>query len=125
MNDKVVLNLEYPIKCSPRVLFNRLSTASGLSEWFADDVRVSKNVYTFVWDGSEQKAELVSKKDLSHVKFKWLDEENAFFEFRLNVEELTGDLALIITDCVDEDEQEGVSELWESQVNVLKQLLGI
>ena len=125
MNDKVVLNLEYPIKCSPRVLFNRLSTASGLSEWFADDVRVSKNVYTFVWDGSEQKAELVSKKDLSHVKFKWLDEENAFFAFRLNVEELTGDLALIITDCVDEDEQEGVSELWESQVNVLKQLLGI
>jgi len=125
MNDKVVLNLEYPIKCSPRVLFNRLSTASGLSEWFADDVRVSKNVYTFVWDGSEQKAELVSKKDLSHVKFKWLDEENAFFEFRLNVEELTGDLALIITDCVDENEQEGVSELWESQVNVLKQLLGI
>lgn len=125
MNDKVVLNLEYPIKCSPRILYNRLSTASGLSEWFADDVRVNNNVFTFVWDGSEQQAELVSKKDLSHVKFKWVDEEDTYFEFRLSTEELTGDLALIITDCVDEDEKDDVSELWESQVNVLKHLLGI
>jgi hypothetical protein len=125
MNDKVVLNLEYPIKCSPRILYNRLSTASGLSEWFADDVRVNKNIFTFVWDGSEQEAELVSKKDLSHVKFKWVDEENAYFEFRLSTEELTGDLALIITDCVDEDEKDDISELWKSQVNALKHLLGI
>lgn len=118
--------MEHPIKSSRRVLFNRLSTPGGLSEWFADDVFVNNNVYTFVWDGAEQQAELESKKDMTFVRFKWLDDDDeSFFEFRLRTEELTGSLTLVIKDCVDADEEDETRELWESQIGALKHLLGI
>ena len=65
--------LEYPIHSSINILFDRLSTLSGLSEWFADDVNVNREgIYTFTWEGSEQQATLVSKKKNNHVRFKWL-----------------------------------------------------
>ena len=124
---KIKIELEFPIKSSRRVLFNRLSTPSGLSEWFADDVFVNKNEYTFIWEGSEQKATLEGKKDMSFVRFKWIDDEDeeSFFEFKLNANELTGGLALIITDFAEEDEEEEITDLWGSQVGELKHLLGI
>ena len=119
------LELEFPINASPKVLYYRLSTAGGLSEWFADDVNLVGNVFTFFWDGNEQKAELLSKKDGKFCRFRWLDEdEDTFFEFKISQDELTGDVALVITDCVDEDEVEDQTELWEKQVTMLKRNLG-
>jgi len=127
---KAKYTLEYPFNSSEKVLFNRLSTASGLSEWFADDVFVSDNIYTFVWDGFEQKAEMLSRKTPESVKFKWIDEdsevdENDFFEFKIRKDDLTGETALIVTDFAPEDEQEEAIELWDTQINSLKQKLGI
>lgn len=122
---KEKFQIEYFIKSSTRILYNRLSTASGLSEWFADDVKVSGNIFTFVWDGSEQKAEMISKKDQSFVKFKWLDEEDhTFFEFRIEVDDLTTDVILLITDFAEKDEIEDNQELWNAQISDLKQLIG-
>ena len=88
MKDKY--QLEYTFNSSPRVLFNRLSTAGGLSEWFADDVNIKDNVFTFFWEGSEQNAEMLAKKDMKYVKFHWLDEddEKTYFEFKVNIDEL-------------------------------------
>lgn len=122
----IKIEIEYILNSSPRVLFNRLSTPSGLSEWFADDVTVKDNIYTFIWEGIEEKAELLAKKDLSFVKFKWLDSEfeEAYFEFKLYTHEITNQIALIITDFVLEDEREETIELWETQVNKLKYILG-
>ncbi len=117
---------EYNIKSSVKILFNRLSTAGGLNEWFADDVRVLGKKYTFVWDGSEQQAEMINRKDLKYVRFHWLDDEDekAYFEFKLVVDELTNDLALIVTDFAEPDEIEDAKELWDTQINELRHILG-
>lgn len=119
--------IEFVINTSERILFNRLSTASGLTEWFADDVNVQDNVFTFVWNGVEQKAKLLSKKNLSYVKFHWLDDEDeeTYFEFRLNKLELTGGLALIVTDFAEDDDKEDAINLWDAQISELKHILGL
>ncbi len=122
----IKIELEYILKVSPKLLYNRLSTASGLAEWFADDVFIKDKIYTFVWEGSEEVAELIAKKALVSVRFKWLErEDDAYFEFRIENHELTNDLTLYIIDHVEEDEQEEVTILWETQINNLKNTLGL
>lgn len=124
---KEKFQVEYDMNSSHKVLFNRLSTAGGLNEWFADNVRVQGKTYIFEWSGTEQKAEMVNKKDLKYVRFRWLDAEEddkTYFEFKLNVDELTGDLALIITDFAEPDEFEDAKELWDTQISELKHILG-
>lgn len=124
MSDK--FELEYTFNTSSRVLFNRLSTPAGLAEWFADDVNLKNGQYSFVWDGVEQFAEVVSKKDNKHIRFRWVDEdEETYFEFRIEKDELTGDLALMITDFAETDEKEDAVDLWDTQVSELKHALGL
>lgn len=120
------IELEFPINASPKVLFYRLSTAGGLSEWFADDVNLEGDIFTFIWDGNEQKAQLLSKKDGKAARFHWIDDdyEDSYFEFKISQDDLTGDVSLVITDCVDQAEVEDQTELWEKQVEVLKRNLG-
>ena len=123
---KEKIELEFIIKTSPTILYNRLSSPSGLSEWFADDVNVKGKVYTFIWEGAEQEAELVSKKDNKFIRFHWLDddEDDTYFEFTIDVDELTGDTALVITDFIEPDDKEDSEELWNQQVDQLKHGLG-
>lgn len=121
--DKEKLELEYVIKCSPKVLYNRLSTASGLAEWFADDVAVNGKKYTFMWDGTGQEAQLAFKKENLIVRFDWVDDES-YFEFKITRDELTGDVSLLITDFTEEDEIEETRSLWDSQISTLKHVLG-
>lgn len=125
MKQKYVL--EFPINCSSKVLFNRLSTPGGLSEWFADDVNLKDVVYTFVWNGSEEQAERVQYKESKYIRFRWLDDDDpkSYFEFRITSEDLTGEQSLIITDHADEDDLEDAKELWEKQISELKHQLGI
>ncbi len=123
---KEKIELEYIIKTSPSILFNRLSTPSGLSEWFSDDVNVKGDLYTFIWEGAEQVAELVNKKENKNIRFHWLDDddEDSYFEFLINVDDLTGETALMIVDFAEEDEKEDSIELWNQQVDQLKHCLG-
>lgn len=124
MKQKIVL--EYPINSSPKVLYTRLSTPGGLAEWFADDVNLKGSVYSFIWDGSEQKAELLQKKENKYIRFSWEEEdEDTYFEFRINIDELTKDVALVVTDFVDEDEKEDSIELWNTQIAELKHVIGL
>lgn len=124
---KSKLKLEYTLNCSPNVLFKQLSTPSGLSEWFADDVNLKGNTYTFIWDGAEEKAEMISQKDNKFIRFRWLesDDDDQFFEFRIYQHELTGDVALEITDFSDEDDADDTRDLWNSQISRLKQTMGL
>lgn len=125
MTSKVKINLEYIINCSPKVLYNRLSTASGLTEWFAEDVRVKGKQYTFIWDESQQTAEMTLRKEDRLVRFNWVDDDNeGYFEFRISRDELTGDVSLLITDFAEEDEVDETRGLWDSQVADLKHVLG-
>ncbi len=125
---RLKFELEYTLNCSPKVLFSRLSTPEGLGEWFADNVNVEGDLFTFFWNNSESKARLSALKENKLVRFEWIDmddEEENYFEFRINIDELTGDLALIITDFAEPDEKEDSIYLWDSQISDLKRLLGI
>jgi uncharacterized protein YndB with AHSA1/START domain len=124
MTDKIKIQLEYVINCSPKVLYNRLSTASGLAEWFADDVRVKGKFYTFIWEGSEQTAEMTLHKDNKLVRFTWVDEKDTYFEFKITRDELTGDVSLLVFDFCEADETEETEDLWNTQVADLKHILG-
>jgi uncharacterized protein YndB with AHSA1/START domain len=125
---RVKFELEYTLNSSPKVLFSRLSTAEGLAEWFADDVQVRGDNYTFIWDGTEHIARLSQVKDNKHVRFEWLEDgqdQERYFEFKLHVDELTGDVALLITDFADENEKDDAINLWDSQITELRQVLGL
>lgn len=128
MSVKHKIELEYLIKTSPKVFENIVSTPSGLSEWFADDVNIVEDIYTFHWDGSEEQARLLSKKVGNHMRWQWLkDEENdedTFFEILYEVDPMTKTLVLKVTDFSDEDDIEEVKRLWESSVSDLKRVLG-
>jgi len=125
--ERVKLELEFVIKSSPTILYQYLSTPSGLVEWFCDDVNIKgSKQYSFFWDGSENKAELVKKVNGKLIKFKLLDNpSDEYFQFEVTKDELTGDIGLLITDFVDEDEVEEMNLLWESQVTDLKHALGL
>ena len=103
-----------------------ISTPSGLSEWFADDVNIRGTELTFFWDGSEEKAKILTKVKDQYIKYQWDydDGEDAFFEFRIKVDALTGEVALIVTDYVEEGEEESARSLWESQLEDLRRVLG-
>ncbi len=122
---KKKITFEYPINSSPKILYARLSTPGGLSEWFADDVNLKGNLYSFIWEGAEQQAELTQKRENKYIRFTWVDEPETFFEFRIEVDEITKDVALVITDFAEDDEVEDTNELWNSQVAELKHILGL
>lgn len=124
---KVKYTLEYPMNCSPILLYPRLSTPGGLSEWFADNVNVDSKYFVFFWDGSSQKAEVLSKRENVFIRFRWVDDEQdgTYFEFRIITDELTGDIALMITDFAEADEKEDAIDLWDSQISELKHTVGV
>ena len=125
---KTQFELEFVIQASPQLLYQYLFTPSGLSEWFADNVNSRTDKYQFFWDDSEEEALLVKKKSNEFVRFRWLndedDQDDYFFEMRIQVDEITKDVSLIITDFCDEDEEEDAKLLWDNQISDLKQVLG-
>ena len=124
---KSLLKLEFFINVSPVILFPRLSTAGGLVEWFADDIRVKEDIFTFIWNGTEYPARLLHQKKNQYIRFKWLDDhdDQAYFEFKIIEDDLTGDTALIVTDFAEEEEKLDISNLWEKQIDNLKKSLGV
>ena len=118
--------IEYTINSSPKILYSLLSTPGGLSEWFADDVNLQGSVYTFIWEQTEQQAEMVQRKDNKYIRFRWLEEDDdCFFEFRLAQDELTGDVSLLITDFSDDDDRNDAVDLWDTQIAELKHVIGL
>ncbi|MDG1848865.1 MAG: START-like domain-containing protein [Flavobacteriales bacterium] len=126
MASKNKYQIEFPIRSSLRILFNQISTPSGLSEWFADNVNIKGKNYTFFWDGDEQDAELVTKKNNQSIKFRWVDEpSDTYFEFVVQVDDITQDISLIVTDFAeDEEDEEEAKLLWNKQIEKLRQSIG-
>ncbi len=125
MSEKIKYELEFPIQASPNMLYQYISTASSLSEWFADNVNSRGKIFSFFWDGVEEKAELMSYKNNKYVRFKWLEnDDETFFEINIVVDELTKDVSLVVFDFAEEDEVEEGKMLWESQISDLKQVIG-
>jgi len=127
MSELTKYRLEFPINSSANILYKRLSTPSGLAEWFADDVVIKDKTFTFFWDGSEEKAKLLKLKTNQFIRLKWEDNDTKedYFEFLIQIDEMTSDVSLIITDFAeDEQDQEEQTELWSKQINVLKRAIG-
>jgi len=125
MSEKVKFEIEFVIQASPQLLYQYISTPSGLSEWYADNVNSRGEVFTFIWDESEEKAKMLKRKSEEFVKFSWMEqEEGSFFEMRIMVDEITKDVSLFITDFADADEVDEAKMLWENQISDLKQVLG-
>ena len=126
MDDKIKYEQEFHIHVSPSLLYTYISTPSGLSEWYADNVNSRGQVFTFIWEDAEEQATLLSKKNGERIKFQWEEDEDSdyFFEMRIQVDEITKDVSLMITDFAEEDEVEEGKMLWESLISNLKQILG-
>ncbi len=125
--EKVKYELEFLINASRKILFNFISTPSGMTGWFADNIHIRGDIFTFMWDGSEEKAKLLTKKKDESVKFRWLSNEpsdKSYFELRIVKDPLTSQLILFVTDFAEEDEVEDAKRLWESQIEDLKNKLG-
>jgi uncharacterized protein YndB with AHSA1/START domain len=125
MAEKKKFSLEYEVKSSPKILFSFLNEPNALSQWFADDVAYKDQIYTFTWDGEQQKAKLLSVKENKLVKFKWLDDEpHCYFEMEIVQDELTNDVALSITDFATDDTMEERKKIWDNQVQYLISVIG-
>jgi len=127
MSDKIKFDLEFPIHSSPAFLYQYLSTPDGLSEWFADNVNSRSDIFTFIWDDSEEEAKRIGYKTNEKIRYKWLnddDETGTYFEFRIQVDALTNDVSLMVTDFADEDDIEESKMFWENQVAELKHTIG-
>ncbi len=128
MDSKIRYEIEFPINSSPQLLYQYISTPSGLSEWFADNVNSRGEFFTFIWNDSEEKARLCSKKSGEKVRFKWVDANNKdteyFFELNILVDEITKDVSLMVIDFADKDEINEATLLWENQVSDLKHVIG-
>jgi uncharacterized protein YndB with AHSA1/START domain len=128
MTEKKKFELEYVFKSSPSILYKLLSTPDGLAEWFADDVNVQEDIYTFDWAGEEVTARLLSSKSGDFMRWTWLEDddedENAYFELKVKVDPMTKMSVLLITDFAEEDEIDEAKQLWESQISNLKRIIG-
>ncbi|MDA8644131.1 START-like domain-containing protein [Flavobacteriaceae bacterium] len=128
MSDKKSFSIEYDFHASKQLLFQYLSTPSGLGEWFADNVNSRGENFSFIWDDSEENAKLIQKKNNERVRFQWEEDEEEnnpyYFEFKIQVDDITNDVSLIVTDFAEEDEMEEAKMLWDNLISSLKQILG-
>lgn len=128
MAAKEKFELEFLLKTSPKVLNTMLTTPSGLAEWFAEDVNVKDDIFTFIWDGTEEKARLLTYRPNLKAKWIWLEDEedgeDTFFEFHFEVDPMTKVVILKVYDFAESDEIEESTALWEQQINELKRVIG-
>jgi uncharacterized protein YndB with AHSA1/START domain len=128
MDAKIRYESEFPINSSPQLLYQYISTPSGLSEWFADNVNSRGEFFTFIWDDSQEVARQSSKKSGEKIKFRWVDEDKKdteyYFELRIIEDEITKDVSLVVTDFAFADEVDEAKLLWENQISDLKHVIG-
>lgn len=125
MSKKVLYTLEYPVRCSPGILYDFLRTPAGLQEWFADKVDERDGQFSFSWNGTEDKAELIDSEEDKFVRFRWdYMTKDEYFEWRIDKSEVTNQTILVINDFAEKKEIKDQTQLWEYQVKELFHRLG-
>lgn len=125
MSKKQLYTLEFPVRCSPSILYDFLSTPAGLQEWFADRVDERDDVFSFSWNDSTDKAEIVEMEDDKFVRFRWLHApKDEYFEFAIEKSEVTNQTILVIKDFAEKRDIQDQSRLWDYQVKELFHRLG-
>ncbi len=115
---RTMYKIEYIFRASPTIVYQFLTTPACLVRWFCDEVDISGNVYTFFWDGDEQKAVLIEDWEDELLRFEWEDAPmpNEYLEFRLSKSPITEETVLIITDFCDVNDIKSANKLWDSQI---------
>ncbi|MFT3902283.1 MAG: START-like domain-containing protein [Niabella sp.] len=122
---KQIYSLEYPVRCSPTILYEFLATSNGLGEWFADVVNERDNIFSFGWNGSFEDAEVLDREEERFIRFHWLTApKDEYFEFRIDKSEITNQTILVITDFAEKREMKDQQQLWDYQVKELFHRLG-
>lgn len=124
---KGLYSIEYELNSSPDVLFEFISTPGGLEKWFADRVYIIEGNFIFNWEHGEKRlAKQIAIKDKEWVRFHWLDEpEKRYFEFRIQIDDLTSEVALIVSDFADNPKElEESTRLWNQQMQDLHYSIG-
>ena len=126
MSKKQLFTLEFKVRCSPSILYEFLSTPSGLQEWFADKVDEWEGVYSFTWgSGAPDKAEILEQDHDKFIRYHWLHtEKGEYFEFKIAKTEISSQTILVISDFAEKNEIKDQSQLWEYQVKELFHRLG-
>jgi uncharacterized protein YndB with AHSA1/START domain len=122
---KQLFTLEYSVRCSPSILYEFLSTPAGLQEWFADKVDERDQVFSFTWNGTTDRAQVLEAEADKHIKFHWLHgPKNEYFEFLIERAEVSNQTILLIRDFAEKKEIPDQKRLWDFQVNDLFHRLG-
>lgn len=117
--------LEFPVRCSPTILYEFLATSNGLGEWFAETVDERNGLFYFGWNGSNEEAEVLDQEEEKFIRFHWVDSpKNEYFEFRIDKSEITNQTILVITDFAEKRDIKDQSQLWDYQVKDLIHRLG-
>jgi hypothetical protein len=125
MAKKQLFTLEYPVRCSPAILYEFLSTPAGLQEWFADKVDERDHVFIFSWNGSAEKAEVMDKELDKFIRYRWLTaSKEEYFEFRIEKTEISNQTILVIKDFAEKSDIKDQTQLWDYQVKELFHRLG-
>lgn len=128
---KKLFTADFEIHASIKMLYPYIQTASGLSEWFADDVNISpEKVFTFVWDHEDHKAIMSSHRTNHFARFEYLPESKedekdpSYFELRLEINELTQTTFIKVVDYSEMDDVDELHDLWEGLIENLKKVVG-
>lgn len=132
MAKKNLFTADYEIHASIKMLYPYIQTASGLAEWFADDVKINNEskVYTFYWDNEEHKARQVAHRTNHFARFEFLPEtkedekDPSYFELRLEFNELTQSVFLKVFDYSDFDDLQELKDLWDGLIENLRKTVG-
>lgn len=125
MSKKIKFTLEYPVRCSPGILYEFLSSPTGLQEWFADKVDEKDGLYSFSWNGSAEEAEVMESEENKFIRYHWINSpKDEYFEFKIDKSEVTNLTILTITDFAEKKEIKDQSQLWETQIKDLFYRLG-
>ena len=124
--ERVKFEMEFIFRASPTILYTFITTPACIVRWFCDEVDIQDDVYTFIWDGAEEKADMIDDIEEERVKFKWqdADDEDEYLEFRMYKSNITNETILELTDYCDDDEVEEQKDLWNKQMNQLKVEVG-
>ncbi|MBM3442065.1 MAG: ATPase [Bacteroidetes bacterium] len=122
---KQLYTIEYPVRSSPGILFEFLSTPAGLQEWFAEKVDERDGVFSFTWNGSTDKAEMLEMESDRFIRFHWLHTPPAeYFEFRIEKSEVSNQTILVVKDFAEKKDIADQTQLWDFQVNDLCHRIG-
>jgi len=122
---KQLFTLEFPVRCSPAILYEFLCTPAGLSEWFADQVDERDGIFYFNWNSSVETAILIEKEQDKFVRYRWEDApEEEYFEMRIEKSEITNQTILVIKDFAEKKDIKDQTLLWDHQVKDLFHRLG-